>query len=1107
LLNEVVRLAAEVTAAETATLMLDEPEGRGLILAAEWGHSAGPRPRCYLGRWGVADQVISSGQMVLIDHAPTDARYAPPAFGAPCQSLLAVPLRWQDRTIGSLNVTSHTTPFAFHQTHVDLLTTIAGYAAMSIEVAGLLEERQEQIRQLRYLHQQAPDLIRVPVLPDLFQDAARMAAALLGTGQAAVYLGGAGADSFTLVAAAGLDPAVQAALCTVPGPVYTHWQGGATAVDRVIGPLRTDPYAAPEWQERCRALGLPAMLVLPLVDERTGLLGFILGFGQHRSDFSPSLLAVGRQFANQITAARRNAQLYSEVRGTRDYLQALVTGSGEAIITLDPVGRVLSWNPAATVLLGYTPGEAIGHALAELVSPPDRFPLRDVLARTMRRETIREFETTLRRADGTGAEVLLTLSPIGGPDEPVLGVSIIGRDISARLAAEREMQRHNDDLQVMNLVTTAVNQVLQTDEMLQRAVLTLCNSSGLDAVCALVPDSEGGLTLTVCEARGAVPRQVRFAPDPATTALLDQARHLLTDPAALLTEAEPEACAALMGQLAIAGDGFAHAQVLQVEAASAHPALFILGRRSPWSGAANERLLFETIGWQIGLGLNKARLYERISRAAHVQRSLYDISRRIQSAPDIEATLPAVLEVLLDLAHATGGEVYLAQNLGAAAPPRPPSRVAQCGPVPGDDAHRLELPMRQGGQALGSIVLSRPAGQGSFRAEDQALAGAVADQLALALENRRLLVRDLAVLDAVPRVKSTPLHLEQLVAHLLIQAQTIAAAGAGVAFLHDADTDDWQVAAESGTMPGYWPLPLAQHRALLDELRRSREPVRYAPVGAEAGSLLLLVPMLADDRLVGAFALPGTPDQGLPAKEPFLSALAGRAAVIIANQQLQVRAEELLILEERNRIAREMHDGLAQTLTQIRNRCEFITRILHVDQGRATSELEQVRADLKQSVTEVVRMINALRPLTLDELGLDGALRKLAEEFTIAGRLRIELDLPAEDPHLPPQIELTIFRVAQEALNNVVRHSGADSCWLTLHLTHGQILFSVQDNGTGFGLAPGIPLLDGPHRGLTHIRERIRELGGILTVISTPGGGTQLVATLPRSAFPAPGND
>jgi signal transduction histidine kinase len=308
-------------------------------------------------------------------------------------------------------------------------------------------------------------------------------------------------------------------------------------------------------------------------------------------------------------------------------------------------------------------------------------------------------------------------------------------------------------------------------------------------------------------------------------------------------------------------------------------------------------------------------------------------------------------------------------------------------------------------------------------------------------------------------------------------------------------------------MPRYCPLPLAQQRALLVVLRRSREPVRHIPAGAEAGALLLLVPMLADDRLVGAFVLPGTPDQGLPAKEPFLSALAGRAAVIIANQQLQVRAEELLILEERNRIAREMHDGLAQTLTQIRNRCEYVTRILHVDQGRATTELEQVRADLKQSVTEVVRMINALRPLTLDELGLDGALRKLAEEFTIAGRLRIELDLPAEDPHLPPQIELTIFRVAQEALNNVVRHSGADSCWLTLHLTPGQILFSVQDNGTGFGLAPGIPLLDGPHRGLTHIRERIRELGGILTVISTPGGGTQLVATLPRSAFPAPGND
>ena len=113
----------------------------------------------------------------------------------------------------------------------------------------------------------------------------------------------------------------------------------------------------------------------------------------------------------------------------------------------------------------------------------------------------------------------------------MLGVSIIGRDISARLTAEREMERHNDDLQVMNLVTTAVNQVLQADEMVERAMLTLCNSSILDGVGALVPDNEGGFTLTVCERRGAVPRQHRFAPGPETDILLEQMEALLNSTA------------------------------------------------------------------------------------------------------------------------------------------------------------------------------------------------------------------------------------------------------------------------------------------------------------------------------------------------------------------------------------------------------------------------------------------------------------------------------------------------------------------------------------------------------------------------------------------------
>ncbi len=1100
LLNEVVRLAAELTEAETATLRLDEPGGHGLILAAEWGHADGPRPRCYLGRWGMADQVISSGQIVLIDHAPTDSRYAAPAFGIPCQSLLGVPLRRGDRVIGSLNVTSHSAAFAFHQTHIDLLATIASYAAMGIEVAGLLEERQEQIRQLRYLHQQAPALIRAPVLPALFHDAARMAADLLGTGQAAVYVPAEGGDGFTLVASAGFDAAAEATLHDVPRAFYDHWQDSPTPLDRVIGPLRADPYAVPEWSTCCRALDLPAMVILPLVDERAGLLGFILGFGQHRSDFSPSLLAAGRLFANQLTAALRNAQLTAEVRETRDYLQALVAGSGEAIITADPAGTVLSWNPAATTLLGYTAPQAIGTSLAGLISPPGLFHLAEVLAQTLRKEMVREFETLLRREDGVFAEVLLTLSPICDRNDQVLGVSIIGRDISARLAAEREMQRHNDDLQVMNLVTTAVNQVLQADEMVERAVLTLCNSSILDGVGALVPDTEGGLTLTVCEQRGATPRQVRFTPGPETEALLEQVRGLLTN---THPQAEAEPLRGLLEHLHIAAGGFAHALVLPVDGAPPHRAVLILGRRFAWSGAANEQLLFETVAWQVGLGLNKARLYEHVSRAAHEQRSLYGISRRIQSTPDIEAILPDMLEVLCDLAHADGGAVYLAQSLGTAGPPRPTNRVVQCGPDPGADARWMDVPMRQGEYALGSIVLHRPAGHSSFNAEERALVGAVADQLALALENRRLLVRDLAVLDEVPRVKSAHLHLEQLVDRLLVQAQTIAATGAGAAFLYDSDTDDWELAAESGTLPAYWPLPIAERRALLDELRHSGTPRRYTPTGAEAGALLLLVPMRIDDALVGAFALPGAADHGLLAKEPFLSALAGRAAVIIANQQLQVRAEELLILEERTRIAREMHDGLAQGLTQIRNRCEFVNRIIYTEPERAQAELDQVRADLKQSVAEVVRMINTLRPLTLEDLGLVGALRKVGEEFTIGGRLRVEIDLPAETPPLPPQVALTVFRVAQEALNNVVRHSGADACWLTLQVTGNDIALSVRDNGTGFGLAAGRPLRDGPHTGLTHIRERIEEFGGALTIISTPNGGTQLMATVPHIVSPA----
>src|SRR5215218_2471354 len=119
----------------------------------------------------------------------------------------------------------------------------------------------------------------------------------------------------------------------------------------------------------------------------------------------------------------------------------------------------------------------------------------------------------------------------------------------------------------------------------------------------------------------------------------------------------------------------------------------------------------------------------------------------------------------------------------------------------------ITLPLRRGGQHLGKLVLACAPGRGAFGENDLALAGAVADQLALALENRSLLVRDLATLYAAPQLDRVRLDLPELLAQLLAQVQTIAPIQGAAALLYDSETDDWQVVAEAGRLPDYWPLP------------------------------------------------------------------------------------------------------------------------------------------------------------------------------------------------------------------------------------------------------------------------------------------------------------
>lgn len=205
---------------------------------------------------------------------------------------------------------------------------------------------------------------------------------------------------------------------------------------------------------------------------------------------------------------------------------------------------------------------------------------------------------------------------------------------------------------------------------------------------------------------------------------------------------------------------------------------------------------------------------------------------------------------------------------------------------------------------------------------------------------------------------------------------------------------------------------------------------------------------------------------------------------------------------ERLRIARELHDDTAQALTGLSRRLDMLVDTLPSDEGRVPQDvrgrLEELR-DQSDTILEGVRRFSrALRPPVLDDLGLLPALKWLAmalEEEGIAANITVL----GEQRRLPDGAELALFRVAQEALNNVRKHSGASAVELTVDFRGGGLIVTIADNGAGFEI-PGSTsdLAECGKLGIMGMQERTRLLGGTLSVHSEPGVGTSVVVTVPE---------
>jgi signal transduction histidine kinase len=215
---------------------------------------------------------------------------------------------------------------------------------------------------------------------------------------------------------------------------------------------------------------------------------------------------------------------------------------------------------------------------------------------------------------------------------------------------------------------------------------------------------------------------------------------------------------------------------------------------------------------------------------------------------------------------------------------------------------------------------------------------------------------------------------------------------------------------------------------------------------------------------------------------------AQRRALHEANVQLTQYAatqEQLAVSHERNRMARELHDTLAHSLSAVAVQLEAVDSALTTAPDEARTILGKALAQTRSGLTETRRAMQELRASPLDDLGLALAIQNLALITAQRAGVVATVELPERAPNLSPAVEQGVYRIAQEALTNAARHAGATQLKVTL-ACNGAVALTIADNGRGFDTET----VAGDHMGVQLMRERAAMLGGILEIASAPGAGT-----------------
>ncbi len=720
---------------------------------------------------------------------------------------------------------------------------------------------------------------------------------------------------------------------------------------------------------------------------------------------------------------------------SRSLLAAIVDSSDDAIISKNLDGTITSWNQSAERMFGYSASEAVGRPITLIIPLDRREEEVEIISRLRRGERIDHFETVRRRKDGTLLELSLTVSPLKDAESRVIGASKVARDISTRKSTERALATGTKQQKALFHLADELHRAVSRDQVYNAAFDALFSALGCDRASILLLDDSDGMRFVSW--RGLSDGYRAAVEGHSAWKSGEPNPQPICIPDIDSTNLEESLTAT------IKKEGIGALAFIPLVSNGKLIGKFMTYFNAPHGFSHDEIELNLTIARQLAFAIDRMRNEQALRRSeallaaeATALAKLNECSSRLWHVRSLHEGLDEMLAAIIELLGADKGNIQLLD---------PQRGVLTIVAQRGFDPKVLEF--------------FREVAAGDDCACGRALR-----------ERNRIIIKD---------VETDPAYKPYL--------EPARAAGyRGVTSIPLVAGDG----SPLGILSTHFAFP---HEPMSPELRALD---LYASHAADFIQRCKIEEALQQSE-ARFRTLSETLDAEVRARTRELEEK--NADLLRQSQQVRELSQHLLRTqdEERRHIARELHDSAGQTLTVLGlNVAQIVNQAGPIAPALAKG-LEEVQ-DLVQQVHGEIRTTSyLLHPPLLDEAGLSSALNWYVQGLSERSGLAISLDLAEDFGRLPGGVELVIFRVVQECLTNVHRHSGSKTASIRLCHDAKRIFLEVRDQGSGL---PPDRLADvqrnGSGVGIRGMQERLRQLGGEMK-IDSDGSGTCVRATIP----------